>query len=318
MGLYPRNLNEYVSALGIPRGPKSNAFLVDTVNGDDDNPGTSWEQPLKSVEAAYALCVADQHDTVLLLANDTADNPTALLTWSKDYTHLIGIGCNLPGIGQRCRIVGTSTLGLPLLATFSGNGCIVKNIQFYNGDEDNEDTGAVLVSGGRNHFINCMFAGMAHTTPAARAGGYSLEVSGSENTFEKCSIGLQTIIRAAANAELIISGTTCYRNRFVDCEFISWSVTAGKLLVKFAAASVPWTTKFINCIFDNLDMSAGGADGASIDNAIGDSSTAKHHIELIGKTFLCGCTGVADTLTNVYGADANPGTGFGLSVNPAA
>jgi hypothetical protein len=254
----------------------------------------------------------------LLLANDLACNPAAAIDWDKDYTHLIGIGSLLPGLGQRCRIVGTAALDLSQVITFSSTGCIVKNMQIYNGNDAAADSGAAIVSGGRNYFENVMFAGMAHVTPGARAGCYSLSLTGEENVFKRCSIGLQTIIRAQANAELIISGAACYRNKFIQSEFLSWSVTAGKLLVKFEAGSVPWVTQFEDCLFANLDMSAGGADGASIDNAFSDASTAKHLVILRGKNQFVGCTGVADTLTNIYSAEPVPATGFGISVNPAA
>ena len=37
MGLYPKNLKEYVNLAGVPRGYGSKIFIVDTENGDDDN-----------------------------------------------------------------------------------------------------------------------------------------------------------------------------------------------------------------------------------------------------------------------------------------
>lgn len=311
-------LSSKVSALvNIPRGPNSNIFCVDPQTGSDSNAGTSFEKPLATLAAAYGKCTANQNDIVLLIGGPTGNALAEPLDWAKGYTHLIGLSADLPGVGQRARVTGSSALDLDYLVDFQGQGCIVKNVQFFNGGDADEDSGAVKVSGGRNHFINCMFAGMGHVTPAARAAAYSLTVTGEENTFEHCSIGLQTIIRAAANAELILSGN-CYRNKFIHCEFLSWSVTAGKVLVKFASGSVPWTTQFENCLFANLDMTAGGADGASIDNAISDASSAKHHVILRGPVQLVGCTGVADTLTNVFSAQPVPNNGFGLSVNPAA
>ena len=33
MGLFPKNLNEYAFAMGVPLGPKSKVYLVDPVNG---------------------------------------------------------------------------------------------------------------------------------------------------------------------------------------------------------------------------------------------------------------------------------------------
>jgi hypothetical protein len=318
MGLYPRNLNEYVASLGIPRGPNSQAYLVDTEQGNDSASGTNWGAPMLTLEAAEDKCVADRHDTVVLLSRDTECKPAAAIAWDKDFTHLVGYGNGISGVGQRSRIVGTAALDLAQVITFAGKGCLVKNIQIFNENDAAADSGAAIVSGGRNFFENVFFAGMGSVTAGARAGSYSLALTGEENTFKRCSIGLQTIIRAAANAELLISGASPYRNKFIQCEFLSWSVTAAKLLVKFVAGSVPWTTQFEDCLWENLDMTAGGADGASIDNAIGDSSTAKHQCILRGKNMFVGCTGVADTLTNIYSAEPVPSTGFGLAVNPAA
>ncbi len=310
-------LSSKVSALvNIPRGPNSNIYCVDPQVGSDSNNGLSFEKPLLTLAAAFAKCTANQNDIVLLIGGPTGNALAEALDWSKSYTHLIGLSGDLPGVGQRARVTGSDALDLDVLVTVSGNGCIFKNVQFFNGNDAAEDSGAVIVTGARNYFENCFFGGMGHATPAARAGCYSLKINGGEeNFFKRCSIGLQTIIRAAANAELVMDGN-CYRNKFVDCEFLSWSVTAGKLLVSFAATAVPWVTQFENCLFGNLDMSAGGADGASIDNAIGDASTAKHQVILRGAVQFVGCTGVADTVSNIFGAQPVPNAGYGLSVNP--
>ncbi len=47
MGLFPKNLNEYLALQGIPRGPYSQVYIVDPANGSDSNPGTSFTQPLR-------------------------------------------------------------------------------------------------------------------------------------------------------------------------------------------------------------------------------------------------------------------------------
>ncbi len=90
----------------------------------------------------------------------------------------------------------------------------------------------MLVSGSRNHFVNSFVAGMGDATasgPATRSGSYGLTVSGAENAFTKCHIGIDTIARTAANSELIVSGV---RNTFIDCMLECYSETAGKFLVK--------------------------------------------------------------------------------------
>lgn len=314
MGLFPKAVNEYLALIGIPRGPYSNVYVVDPVNGNDSNPGTTFQQPLLTLAAAYALCAANQHDVVLMVSGATALNPAAALDWAKSYTHLVGMSGDLPGVGQRCRIVGTAALDLNYIIDFMGNGCIVKNIQFFQGNDAAEDSGAVIVSGSRNYFLNCFFAGMGHATAAARAGSYSLKVTGAENCFERCTIGLASMCRAAANTELWLTGE-CNRNKFIDSEIVSWSVTAGKFGVKLDSSAVPYTLLFKNTAFYNLN-SDNGASGGKPDNAISDAATAMHLIILQGDCPLVGYDGWADTATYVYGAGAVPNAGYGIAVNP--
>lgn len=314
MSLFPKAAAYYQALVGIPRGPLSNVFIVDPINGSDSNPGTTFEAPLLTIAAAYALCTTNQNDCVLLVGGPTANALAASLDWAKGYTHLIGLSADLPGVGQRARVTGSAALDLTYLIDFQGAGCIVKNVQFFNGADADADAGAVIVSGGRNYFENCFFAGMGHATPAARAGSYSLKLTGDECTFVRCSIGLGTIVRSAANAELWMTGE-CNREKFIDCEFVSWSNTAGKFLVKLDSSAVPYTTQFENCLFNNF-CSNNGATGTALSNAISDAATPYHQIILRGSNPLVGVTGYADTVTYIFSAEPVPNAGYGVSVNP--
>jgi hypothetical protein len=254
--------------------------------------------------------VADQHDVVVFISGDTGNALSAALTWSKDYTHLIGLSSDLPGVGQRCRVTGSAAADLSVLVTFSGNGCIVRNIQFFNGGDADADAGAVIVSGSRNEFRNCFSAGMGHATPAARAGSYSLKVSGAENLFDRCAIGLDTIVRAAANPELwLASGAT--RNVFHRCRFLSYSETAAKVLV-LAEDGIDRWTEFEDCIFQNFSVNW----AVSLTNAFSVTAAATHQIILRGQCQLVGVTGWADTVTHIYSAAPVSNAGFGVAVNP--
>ena len=53
---------------GIPIGPLSKVYVVDPVNGASGNSGLSFESPLNTVEAAYALMTASRHDTFTQIA----------------------------------------------------------------------------------------------------------------------------------------------------------------------------------------------------------------------------------------------------------
>jgi len=315
MSLFPKAALFYQALVGIPRGPLSNVYVVDPINGSDANPGTTFERPLATIKAAYDLCTTNQNDVVLVVGGPTANNPAAALDWAKSYTHLIGLSGDLPGVGQRVRVVGTAAVDSAYIVNFSGSGCIVKNIQFFQGNDAAADSGAVIVSGGRNYFENCFFAGMGHATAAGRAGSYSLKLTGDENAFERCTIGLASIVRTAANAELWLTGE-CNRNQFRACEIVSWSVTAGKFLVKLDNAAVPYTLIFRDCIFSNLN-SNNGASGNVLTDAISDAATPMHQIILHNCTGV-GFTGWANTATYVYGAGAAPNNGYGIAINPAA
>lgn len=313
MSLFPKAATEYLALLGIPRGPLSNVYIVDPVNGSDSNPGTTFQQPLATIAAAYALCTTNQNDVVLVVGGPTQNAPAAAIDWAKSYTHLVGLSADLPGVGQRTRLVGTAAVDSAYIVDFQGNGCIVRNIQFFQGNDAASDSGAVIVSGSRNHFVNCFFAGMGHATAAARAGSYSLKITGAENTFERCTVGLASMLRAAANAELWLTGE-CNRNKFVDCEIVSWSVTAGKFLVKLDASAVPYTLVFRECIFNNLN-SNNGASGTVLTDAISDAATPFHQIILHNCTGV-GFTGWGNVVTYIYGAGPVPAAGYGISVNP--
>lgn len=311
MGLYPTNAQEYLALQDVPFGPKSNIVVYDPVNGLAANPGSALTAPLLTLTAAKAKVTTGQNDTVIAIPGDSADEPATALTWALDYTHLIGYGNNLPGMGQRCRIVGTAALDLAQILTISGSGCLFKNLKFSNEGDAAGALGAVIVSGGRNHFKNVMFAGMVHATPGAEALGYSLTVSGEENYFEDCVIGLDTILRSAANAELILTGK---RNHFRHCFFQSYSKTAAKVLVRVTNTADMRYNVFEDCLFYNYTEN--WVDG--IDNVFDmPASGPTHDIILWGKNEFHGqIDGWADTLTHIKSGAPATGAGFGVAIAP--
>ena len=143
------------------------------------------------------------------------------------------------------------------LLQVTGDNNSFYNIHFGNFGSNALSTGCVKVSGGRNSFLGCHFIGAGHATPAATTGANDLELVGDETTFERCTIGDDTIIRAAVNGNILLSGTgatsgNVWRNRFYDCDIISWSATAGKGAIKSGGAtSSNGVTVFSRCRFIN-------------------------------------------------------------------
>lgn len=292
-----------------------NCYWVDPASGNDSNDGSAPDQAFATIAAAYAQCVSGNHDAVLLRGSATANNPTAALTWAKNFTHLIGVTNPLPGMGQRARIVNTSTADLATLFTLSAYGCIVKNVQFFDGKDKAEDGACVLVSGSRNYFENCFVAGMGSSgasAPATRAGSYSLKVSGDENAFVDCTIGLDTVIRTAANSELIVSGI---RNRFIHCDIRKWCETADAFLVTVDnSAGDLRDTIFEDCLFFNYTPNWASGITNAFDMPTGGST---HYVILRGNCVLVGVgSGWADVVTAIYGAGPAPNAGYGVAINP--
>jgi len=294
---------------GIPFGKDARYYFVDVANGSDGNDGFTPDSALATLAAAEAKCVANRHDTVFFIARAAADNPAAAITWDKDYTHLVGIGSELPGLGQRCRVVGATATALTNTITFAGNGCIVRNMQFGN-EYATGAMGVAIVTGIRNLFENVFFMVPFSTT----ATSYSLKISGGENTFRNCTFGQTTSVRTAAtrNIWLCKGAGDNQRNKFIHCEFLSWSSVTTHVLVYTDddINNEGFSIQFDNCLFANLNGSgeAGGVLAVGID----DNCAVHHQIFMRGMNQFAGCTAVADPLTYVLHAEVGTGTQSGM------
>lgn len=319
MGLFPKSAAEYVMQAGIPLGPYSKIFVVDpqSGHGSNSNPGTSFKAPLATVNAAAALCTANHNDCVLVVGGPTGNALTAAITWPA-YTHLVGLSAP-KAVGQRCRVTGSTALDLAALITFSGAGCMVKNIQFQNGSDAAAIKNAVVVSSDYNHFENCQFS-LTHATAASTSGSAALALSGSENSFVGCAIGNDTVLRAGTNVvgELSITGGAG-RNTFDNCRFLSWSETAGKYLVTEATAAggtARWN-EYNNCLFQNYSENW----LVTLTNAfdlVADAGATTHNTILRGACQLVGITGWGDVLTHIHTPGVNGTATYGIDTAPAA
>ena len=295
---------------GLPFSGKSRAYFVDPLRGNDSNHGRTAANALASVAAAYAKTVDGQNDVVVFIGGANSDKPVAPIVWANTYTHLIGVSGPL-SMGQRCRITNDASLDLATLFELRGSGCIVKNIQFFDGKDKNEDGACLLVSGDRNYLENVFAAGMGNATPGARAGSYSLKVSGQENRIVHTEIGLDTVVRAAANSELIVAGI---RNRFERCVLRSYSVTAGKFMASVDNSSGDLRdTIFDDCLFYNYtpNWAAGITDAFHLPAAGSTYDVILRNCQLAGQI-----SGWADTTTHIKGIGAQPNAGFGVPIAP--
>ena len=308
------DLADGLGAVSLLMAAGGNWYYCDPTNGTAGGDGLSAETANSSLLTVYNLCRDGRNDGVLFLGGETSYQPSAAFDWSKSFTHLVGINNSLPGMGQRARIVNTAANDLAILFTVSGSGNLIANIQFFDGKDSAADGACVLVSGSRNHLVNCFFAGMGDATasgPFSRAGSYSLSVTGAENTVSGGTIGLDTIARTGANAELVVSGA---RNRFVGCEIRSNSTTAGKFLVQINSAADMRDVQFEDVLFFNYSTNWATGITDAFDTSL---VSATVYIILRGNCQFVGAgLGVASTVTRVYGAGPAPNAGFGISTQP--
>lgn len=294
-------------------------FFVNPSSGSDSNDGMSWSTPFATLTAAYAAATSGRGDIIYLIGGPDSAGSTghtvrlsATLTWAKHNTHLVGI-CAPTRVGQRSRITGPSTGGTfsPLL-TVSGNGCIFKDLTIF--DDYTVDPVAVKVTGQRNYFENVNFQGMGAATGADDAAGASLWIAaGAENTFVRCTIGLDTVPRSTTNGEILLTAAAT-RNVFEDCDVISYSDNNGHLFVKAAnSGDLDRYTIFKRCRF--LNAPTGIASGTTMLQGMNVHASAGGFILLdqcamVGATDWC----AADN-GNVFISNAAPTAGSsGISV----
>ena len=234
---------------GIGAGPtQGKVYYLDAANGSDNNDGKVPKRAFKTLSAAEDALTADQNDILYYLAGASSISLTTTLAWDKNFTHLIGV-CAPVKTGQRARVFSSGNFNT--LMNVSATGCIFKNLYFFQGSSGSAHVNNIIVSGKRCYFENFHFAGMGHATPGAELGGNSLKLTGSENLFKDCTIGLDTTIRTT-NTELIVDGAAA-RNVFEDCRFLSYSDTAAHTHVKYNDLTAgDRFTIFQNCWFMNF------------------------------------------------------------------
>lgn len=235
--------------------PGGNWYFVDGASGSDSNDGT-WDSPFATVSTAYAATVTGHNDVVCVMASTAAVNETAAITWSKNLTHLVGLGAPTH-VAQRTRIVCNAN-GLSPFITVSGYGCIFSNLYIWQGLDNAATLINVDVSGQRNLFWNVHFAGGGHATQAID-GGASLRISGgAENLFQRCTIGVDTVNSGTGMAGLVFAATGgAARNKFENCYFTLQAGHAGAIFVEALGNSgLDRYTTFEKCRFINLSATA--------------------------------------------------------------
>ena len=229
--------------IGLPH--IGDVFYVDPTAGSDTaNSGTSQDDALKTVAAAFDKCTGGQHDVVIIAPTGGTGrtSETTAINWNKRYTHLIGSAAPV-------------TVNVPAGITFasggsliiSENGCLFKSLTFTSSADIDE---TISVTGNRNAFIGCDFKGTSNATSADSTPWRALNLQGEENEFTGCTFGADTMTRGVANATLELE-SGAIRNVFTDCRFVMHADTATTQLHVLITGSsgVDRYTEFKDCLF---------------------------------------------------------------------
>lgn len=245
---------------------QGNAFFVNPYKGSDGNRGRQVNKATASAKKALSLATEKQNDVIYLESTLTdfgtngaangCDYITSTLTWNKDSTHLIGIGAG--GMySQRSGIRsddGATAASVAPLALISASNCRFENLQFMNEVASASALGCVEVSGNRNYFKNCHFAGTG-VSGADAATNFSLKLTGAqENVFENCVIGLDTVTKTAGRYEMFFAasgGNAVARNVFRNCLFVTFAGSASMTFLTAGSGSMDRFNYFDQCRFTN-------------------------------------------------------------------
>jgi len=231
-------------------------FFLDPLNGSDLNDGLSpanAKATLDGTAGAFSLATAGKNDIIFLIGNGATtatERIDAAFDWNKAATHLVGISSGAV-INNRARIAPTaSTTAFAAFFTVSASGCLFQNIAWVHAFTTGVASAiCVTLTGSRNKFVNCHFAGMADAESAQDAGSRCVKFTGaSENEFVGCVFGVDTIDRTTTNATLEFV-TASARNRFIDCEFLMTASAATPNVIKVGTSGTDRYNIYENCRF---------------------------------------------------------------------
>jgi len=229
-------------------------LYIDAVNGVDTNAGKSPANAVKTLDALYALLTAGKNDTGVVIGDGSTTQSvrlSAAFNFNKNATNLVGIASQSL-FSPRARITTVAAAAaVPLFFTVSSDGSSFENIDFYHGyTSDGAGQICMSVAGNRNVFSRCHFGGI---TKLDDANARVLKITGQENLFEDCVIGLDTVIRTNVASASIEFASGAARNVFRRCIFPMNTAGANVLHIYGAAAScIDKMNIFEDCTFYNV------------------------------------------------------------------
>ena len=281
--------------------------------------GTSREDAFKTVAEGLAAATADQDDVVLITPSSSTGRTTeaVAINWNKRRTHLIGSTAPT-AFNPRAGMSFSSAVVSPCF-TISTRSCIFKNFTLSNMQDINV---TVEMTSDYNYFEGVHFAGMGNATAGDDTAARIIRLNGSgENTFNNCTIGLDTVLRTGANASIeFVTAKNNANNQFSNCIFTMAGDADAPRHLFVEDSGCNRFALFDHCkFFDNSDTT-GITTQTDVIN--GGSGTDQGGVVILKDCINVGSTGWSNEVTGVkiLGGINNDTelTNYCTGVNPAA
>jgi len=222
----------------------------------------SKDKAFKTLSKAYDACTTNNNDIILIDGNSTVVE-TAMLDWSKNRIHVIGLNGFGAHYGNGAKVSLTATSGATNIATIEVTGVrnTFSNIKWMNSSTVAEGLYCVADGGEYTRWYNCE---MYKDTDLDVTGAAELLCNGDSCLYYNCTIG--STVNAISGAILrpcvlltreTITGKVCRDSAFYGCIFWRKCGNTGNRFVYGAnATDVERMLLFDNCIFWNTKLAS--------------------------------------------------------------
>uniref|UniRef100_A0A6H1ZX65 Pectate lyase n=1 Tax=viral metagenome TaxID=1070528 RepID=A0A6H1ZX65_9ZZZZ len=217
--------------------------------------GVSLNDIYTTLASAYAATTASQNDVIAVCPG--AYDETATLDWTKDNTHLVGLGGpnTMNDYSEKNVVIYTDTSAVDYTIDLTGDHCVFLNIGINNVGNSATNYAAMKVNGYGNYFENVSFIGALGSSQlsAVACGSLTVSTNGHNSRFINCVIGEDCwgARTGSRSGQLICDGSQPNGVVFRDCYFRSQSSTAAVAMVRITPIAIGRGWIFDGCMFYN-------------------------------------------------------------------
>ena len=225
--------------------------------------GVSDNEIYTTLATAYAATTGSRNDVIAVFPG--AYDATATLDWTKDNTHLVGLGGpnTRADYSEKNVVLYTDTTQVDYTIHLTGDHCVFLNIGINNAGNHANNYSPLYVDGYGNYFENVTLIGNMAANQLADDDCASLHIGTNAHNCKwiNCDIGEDCwgARSAAYSGQVSFIGSQPNGGLFRNCIFRSQSATATVAMITTykgaaGASHVGRGWVFDNCIFNNWNI----------------------------------------------------------------